>query len=322
MAEALRQQAVEGVAEGVAEHEEVPVGAGAGGLDAQVVHVPDGSDVLKDQVIGEVPLVLQLIGGGVQHDVQVPLVVFGVGALPLEHVPGKPQVREEHVVGQGRSLVGPVGVPPVVEHLRLLGEGAVQVAVGDAVLPEGLRHLGEGGDLPPLQPAGPVLGVEGQLVGGHGKQEGPAFALHILLGQLQRPGDGPHLAVRQGVGAGVVLQRLRVKEPPVLAQGHLLLGGGVEQPGLPGGVRGDELLPEGEAVGEIVPGVGDELQIPAAVGVFQLGLGGEHLVGRGLALAHHQHAQAGHHAGAEEQEHEQGFQFPFHSVPAFPQNLK
>ena len=124
VAEALRQQAVEGVAEGVAEHEEVPVCPGAGGLNAQVVHVPDGGGVLKGQVLGEVPLVLQLVGGGIEHDVQVPLVVFLVIPLPLEHVPGPSQVGEEGVVGQGGALVGPVGVPLVVQVLLLLGEGS------------------------------------------------------------------------------------------------------------------------------------------------------------------------------------------------------
>ena len=60
---------------------------------------------------------------GVEHDVQIPLVVFLVIPLPLEHVPGPPQVGEEGVVGQGGALVGPVGVPLVVQVLLLLGEG-------------------------------------------------------------------------------------------------------------------------------------------------------------------------------------------------------
>ena len=47
----------------------------------------------------------------------------------------------------------------------------------------------------------------------------------------------------------------------------------MEQPGLPGGVRGDELLPEGEAVGEIVPasGMNSRFQLPS--GFFSWGLG-------------------------------------------------
>ena len=96
----------------------------------------------------------------------------------------------------------------------------------------------------------------------------------------------------------------------------------MEEGGFPGGVRGDELLPEGEAVGEVVRRVGHDVQVYAAVRLGQAGLGGEDLVGGGLALPEEHHAKARHGAGTEEEKDEQQMEFLFHNASRLSQNLK
>ena len=126
---------------------------------------------------------------------------------------------------------------------------------------------------PGSRPWGAVLRVEGELIGGHSEQEGSPLALHVALGQLQGAADGPDLPLGEQVRPGEVVLGLGVEQPVLPAQGDLLLGGGVEEGGFPGGVSGDELLAEGESVGEVVRRVGHDVQVYAAVRLGQAGLG-------------------------------------------------
>ena len=145
-----------------------------------------------------------------------------------------------------------------------------------------------------------MLVVEAVFIGAEGKDDAAATALGIFLRQRQNTGRPVKLRLRQHFAAAVVGQRVGIVEPAV-ASGDDVLGRGIlQQPGVEGVPAGDGLLPEEESVIYIVGEIAEKLRVEAAVPVFELGSGGEDLVGPGLALAEEEHAHSGQQAEAQE----------------------
>ena len=280
----LRQKAVEGISEGIPEHQQCAGSHFAFGLDSLILGRTNGTRIGKAPFAIRFILEIQPGSGRIEHLIQIGLMVphGTIGRrLPRGHRPI--QRLQNGIVCQGCAKLIPVGIQGMIEldYLPMrLHHGAQidrrnlcglqrrkQVVIVRRFLGAACprRHIGR---------------VNRVFIRNRDKEKAHAAAFGLLADQRKGMCGSPELSGRQAVAPHKIIQRFCKIQPALASEKHLWGRRFVKDFRLDSRIACDQLLPKPEAIPDVSRCIAEHRSIERASWFRQLRRLGKNLIGR------------------------------------------